>query len=54
MKIQPYYADSGIQIYMGDCREIMPHLQPVDAIVTDPPYGDTSLDWDRIPPVRTV
>lgn len=26
-------------LYLGDCREIMPTLQPVDAVVTDPPYG---------------
>jgi site-specific DNA-methyltransferase (adenine-specific) len=23
----------------GDCRDVMPSLSPVDAIVTDPPYG---------------
>ena len=26
-------------IYHGDCLDIMPTLGPVDAIVTDPPYG---------------
>lgn len=26
-------------LYLGDCREILPALEPVDAIVTDPPYG---------------
>lgn len=26
-------------LYLGDCREIVPHLNKVDAIVTDPPYG---------------
>jgi DNA modification methylase len=26
-------------LYLGDCREILPTLQPVDAVVTDPPYG---------------
>jgi len=26
-------------LYLGDCREILPTLAGVDAIVTDPPYG---------------
>jgi DNA modification methylase len=26
-------------LYLGDCLEIMPTLDPVDAVVTDPPYG---------------
>jgi DNA modification methylase len=26
-------------LYLGDCLEIMPTLGPVDAVVTDPPYG---------------
>lgn len=26
-------------LYLGDCREILPALEPVDAVVTDPPYG---------------
>ena len=25
--------------YLGDCREILPTLEPMDAVVTDPPYG---------------
>ncbi len=26
-------------LYCGDCREILPTLDPVDAVITDPPYG---------------
>lgn len=26
-------------LYLGDCREILPTLQKVDAVITDPPYG---------------
>jgi DNA modification methylase len=37
--IKPYYEEPGITIYHGDCREIMPELQPVDMVVTDPPHG---------------
>lgn len=29
----------GIECWLGDCREILPTLGKVDAIVTDPPYG---------------
>src|SRR6185312_9884945 len=29
----------GVTVYLGDCREILPALPPVDAVVTDPPYG---------------
>lgn len=37
--IKPYYEENGITIYHGDCREILPHLQNVDLVLTDPPYG---------------
>ena len=30
---------NGVTLYLGDCREIMPTLGKVDAVVTDPPYG---------------
>ena len=38
--MKPYYEDTkaGIQIYLGDCREILPTLE-ADICVTDPPYG---------------
>jgi DNA modification methylase len=29
----------GVTLYLGDCREILPTLGRVPAIVTDPPYG---------------
>lgn len=29
----------GVTLYCGDCREIMPSIGSVDAVVTDPPYG---------------
>ena len=35
----PYYQDSAVTIYHGDCREILPHLESVDLVLTDPPYG---------------
>lgn len=27
------------ELYLGDCMDILPTLQRVDAVVTDPPYG---------------
>ena len=27
-------------LYLGDCREILPTLPKVDAVITDPPYSD--------------
>lgn len=36
------------QLFLGDCREILPTLGPVDAMVTDPPYGlDLGLRNDK-------
>jgi DNA modification methylase len=36
--MKPYYEQSGVTIYHGDCREIIPSLPVVDAVITDPPY----------------
>jgi tRNA G10 N-methylase Trm11 len=35
----PYYSDKWVTIYHGDCREILPQLDKVDLVLTDPPYG---------------
>ncbi len=35
----PYYEHKGITIYHGDCRDILPGLEPVDLVFTSPPYG---------------
>ena len=37
--IKPYYQDSYATIYHGDCLEIMPQLEPVDLVLTSPPYN---------------
>ena len=34
-------------VLTGDCREHMPSHGPFDIILADPPYGETSLAWDR-------
>jgi site-specific DNA-methyltransferase (adenine-specific) len=52
-------------LYLGDCRDILPTLPKVDAVITDPPYGigankqtlgkgkkefDRGGDWDNEAP----
>jgi site-specific DNA-methyltransferase (adenine-specific) len=48
---KPYYEDDLVTLYHGDFRECMPELiaAKADAIVTDPPYGETALGWDTWP-----
>lgn len=55
-------------LYLGDCREILPTLGKVDAVVTDPPYGlaeklqggtwgkkySGGLDWDAVAPEASL
>lgn len=28
-----------VRLWLGDCRDILPHVGPVDAVICDPPYG---------------
>jgi site-specific DNA-methyltransferase (adenine-specific) len=49
----PYYVDEHVALYCGDFRDLLPdvlaeHGAP-DLVLTDPPYGETSLEWDRWP-----
>jgi DNA modification methylase len=37
--IQPYYEDAAVRLYHGDCLEVLPQLEPVDHVITDPPYS---------------
>lgn len=49
MTLQPFYQQSGIAIYRGDCLQVLPTLPPgsIDFVLTDPPYlvGYTGR-WD--------
>src|SRR6266496_5990747 len=48
--MRPYCEADGVTLYHGDCREVIPTLGlTADCIVADPPYGETSLAWDRWP-----
>lgn len=50
--MKPYYEHGGITIYHGDCREVLPlpNLdETFDSVITDPPYNETSLEWDVWP-----
>jgi len=59
--MKPYYQDSWVTIYHGDCREILPQLDvKVDLVLTDPPYGIdiannpfrqkfSKANWDSVP-----
>ncbi len=52
--MKPYYEHAGITIYHGDCRDVLPSLEPVPLTVTDPPYPHyTELGW-KIPCVASV
>ncbi len=44
--MKPYYQDEWVQIFHGDCRDILPELPKVDLVLTDPPYGVTQNKQD--------
>lgn len=49
--IKPYYHQDGITIYNADCRDVLPRLEPVDLVLTDPPYGIGAAAWDAEVPL---
>jgi site-specific DNA-methyltransferase (adenine-specific) len=47
---QPYFAGGTTTLYLGDMREVLPTLDVfADCVITDPPYAETGLAWDRWP-----
>ena len=51
LAVAPGWAsDCGrVVLYRADCRDVLPTLGPVDAVITDPPYGMTACEWDTAP-----
>lgn len=43
----PYYQSPSATIYHCRWIEVIADLDLVDCVLTDPPYGETSLDWDE-------
>jgi len=37
----------GVELWLGDCREILPSLGKVDAVVTDPPFEEEAHTLGR-------
>jgi len=29
----------GVNLYLGDCREVLPYILDIEAVISDPPYG---------------
>ena len=41
-------GDKSLSLYCGDARDILSKLpEKADVIIADPPYGQTSLAWDK-------
>lgn len=36
----PYYADEHVTLHHGRCEDVLPSLEPVGLVITDPPYSE--------------
>lgn len=46
--MNPYFDDGQVTLYLGNAFEVLPELGiTADLLCIDPPYGETSLEWDR-------
>jgi len=43
----PYYSDGAVTIYHGSCLDALPELEPVDHVITDPPYSEHTHSKQR-------
>lgn len=40
-----------MELHLGDCLQVLPHLSKVDLVLADIPYGKTQCKWDSILPL---
>jgi hypothetical protein len=53
--MKPYYSHAGIEIYHGDCREILPALGEFDSVLTDPVWPNNSVpEFANIDPMKLL
>ena len=45
LNIKPYYQEDKINLYLGDCRDILLELGPVETVITDPVWPDACVDF---------
>ena len=38
--MEPYYSDDVVTLWHGRCEDVLPALEQVDHIITDPPYSE--------------
>lgn len=45
----PFYDSKGITLYCANYEDILPRLpsDSINVVLTDPPYGNTELAWDK-------
>ena len=45
---EPIYNEDGITLYCADCTRVLPLLEPIELLLTDPPYGiNFDTDYTR-------
>ena len=52
--MKPYYDEGGVQIFLGDCREIIPQLETVETVITDPIWPNSLPQWRTMGPKRLL
>ncbi len=48
MSLTPYYDEDGIQIFLGDCREILPQIEKVDHVIVSSIVRDFTDEGELI------
>jgi DNA modification methylase len=46
--MKPYYKTRLGEIYHGDCLEIIPNLEGIDLVITDPPYSSGARQTNQL------